>query len=113
MEPQQAPGPEVGPSRAQRKLARKLTHGEHDSPGTECFLENQEVPAPEGAQWWPRQLSTSLSAHGGEDQGFVEELKGTLEQVEKKASPLIGFWTKLNNDWVFNFSGTLAYGLLT
>ncbi len=23
------------------------------------------------------------------------------------------FWQKLNNDWVFNFSGTLAYGFLT
>ena len=33
--------------------------------------------------------------------------------MKKGAGTLGRFWTKLNNDWVFNFSGTLAYGLLT
>jgi YihY family inner membrane protein len=36
------------------------------------------------------------------------------EQAAKKEARTLGrFWTKLNNDWVFNFSGTLAYGFLT
>ncbi len=35
------------------------------------------------------------------------------QKIEKKSSPLLQFWTKVSNDWVFNFSGTLAYGFLT
>src|SRR5262245_48416123 len=48
-----------------------------------------------------------------DDQGFVPNLQQNLQEAEKKISPLLDFWTKLNNDWIFNFSGTLAYGLLT
>lgn len=35
------------------------------------------------------------------------------QEVQKKVSPLLQFWQKVSNDWVFNFSGTLAYGFLT
>ena len=33
--------------------------------------------------------------------------------VKRDLNTLSGFWTKLNNDWVFNFSGTLAYAFET
>src|SRR6478672_3315160 len=26
---------------------------------------------------------------------------------------LVGFWTKINNDWIFNLAGLLAYNFLT
>jgi membrane protein len=30
-----------------------------------------------------------------------------------KASPLVNFWTKVSNDWIFNWSAMLAYAFLT
>lgn len=33
--------------------------------------------------------------------------------VKKNLNTLGNFWTKLSNDWVFNFSGTLAYAFMT
>lgn len=38
------------------------------------------------------------------------EVKG---EVKQGINSLGGFWTKLSNDWVFNFSGTLAYAFET
>ncbi|HEU4782556.1 MAG TPA: YhjD/YihY/BrkB family envelope integrity protein [Ktedonobacterales bacterium] len=32
--------------------------------------------------------------------------------VIKRIQPLLDFWTKLNDDWVFNLAGMLAYNLL-
>lgn len=34
-------------------------------------------------------------------------------KVEKRVSPLLAFWTKLSNDWVFNWSSMLAYVFMT
>ena len=34
-------------------------------------------------------------------------------EVKKSLNTLVNFWTKLSNDWVFNFSGTLAYAFMT
>ena len=38
--------------------------------------------------------------------------RGNRQATEQKARPLLRFWTKINNDWVFNLSGTLAYSFL-
>lgn len=32
--------------------------------------------------------------------------------IGRRVAPLIGFWTKISNDWVFDFSGELAYSFL-
>jgi membrane protein len=34
-------------------------------------------------------------------------------KVEKRVSPLLAFWTKVSNDWIFNWSSMLAYVFLT
>jgi membrane protein len=39
--------------------------------------------------------------------------KNALRQLRQWAAPLIAFWTKINNDWIFNWSAALAYTLLT
>ena len=36
-----------------------------------------------------------------------------MRRIARRASRLIDFWTKVSNDWILNFSGTLAYGFLT
>ncbi|HKB49201.1 MAG TPA: YhjD/YihY/BrkB family envelope integrity protein, partial [Ktedonobacterales bacterium] len=43
----------------------------------------------------------------------TQDVKQDVERAGEKARPLAAFWTKLNNDWAFNFAGTLAYGFLT
>jgi membrane protein len=35
-----------------------------------------------------------------------------LQAVKKDIRPLLGFWNKVNNDWVFNLAGLIAYNLL-
>ncbi len=35
-----------------------------------------------------------------------------VRRLLKAIQPLLDFWTKLNDDWVFNLSGMLAYNLL-
>ena len=35
-----------------------------------------------------------------------------VRRVIKRIQPLLDFWTKLNDDWVFNLAGMLAYNLL-
>jgi membrane protein len=45
---------------------------------------------------------------GDEERGIVEKAKG----IGGRFAPLMAFWTKLNNDWVFDFSGELAYSFL-
>jgi YihY family inner membrane protein len=39
--------------------------------------------------------------------------KSALDQLRRRAAPLIAFWTKINNDWIFNWASALAYTLLT
>ena len=46
----------------------------------------------------------------GSDARAVQRQEG---EVKKRLNALGNFWTKLSNDWVFNFSGTLAYGFMT
>lgn len=41
--------------------------------------------------------------------GFARDAR----KVEKRASPLLAFWTKVSNDWIFNWSSMLAYVFLT
>lgn len=55
--------------------------------------------------------SREPSSRRANDSG--QTAKRGAQEVKKGASTLGRFWTKLNNDWVFNFSGTLAYGFLT
>jgi membrane protein len=42
-----------------------------------------------------------------------ENWKTVLNQLRRRAAPLIAFWTKINNDWIFNWAAALAYTLLT
>lgn len=42
----------------------------------------------------------------------IDQAKGDLSKVAAQAQPAINFWTKVNNDWVFNLSGLLAYSFL-
>src|SRR5262249_38285720 len=37
---------------------------------------------------------------------------GPLRRLGSAMRPLIDFWTKINDDWVFNLSGLLAYNFL-
>ena len=41
-----------------------------------------------------------------------QEIEQTVKTIEKDIQPAQKFWTKINNDWVFNLSGALAYSLL-
>lgn len=41
-----------------------------------------------------------------------QETKQAVNTVEKQVKPAQKFFTKVNNDWVFNHSGALAYSLL-
>lgn len=43
----------------------------------------------------------------------VQAAQKDVQRVEKKAQPLIVFFTKFNNDWVMNLAAALAYNLLT
>ncbi|MGZ6390243.1 MAG: YihY/virulence factor BrkB family protein [Ktedonobacterales bacterium] len=45
---------------------------------------------------------------GGADQDIVKKARGLGERI----APLMAFWTKINNDWIFDFSGELAYSFL-
>src|SRR5262249_14626606 len=70
--------------------------------------------------WSPRarDIMAAAASHAPQrtrrdDQGFPPSARKVRQEAGKKARPLLDFWTKLNNDWVFSFSGTLAYGLLT
>src|SRR5215470_1090475 len=42
-----------------------------------------------------------------------EQWKNALNQLRQRVAPLIAFWTKINNDWIFNWASALAYTLLT
>jgi len=35
-----------------------------------------------------------------------------IERLKERARPLLRFWQKVSNDWVFNLSGLLAYNIL-
>jgi membrane protein len=41
-----------------------------------------------------------------------KQSESELAKVEGQAKPLLDFWNKVNNDWVFNLSGMLAYNFL-
>jgi membrane protein len=55
--------------------------------------------------WQPQRVDQHAAADQGDDQS-------ALAKARKDVSPLMGFWTKTNNDWVFNLSGLLAYNFL-
>lgn len=50
-----------------------------------------------------------------QDNNIIErvESSSTVKTVEKDVRPVQAFLTKFNNDWSMNFSGLLAYSLLT
>lgn len=59
------------------------------------------------------------TAHPGSPARYKREdqrRSGNVQRAEKDAkrglSALGGFWTKINNDWIFNLSGMLAYNIL-
>ncbi len=43
----------------------------------------------------------------------VGQVKEKAQKAQKRFAPLIAFWTKINNDWIFNWSAALAYTFLT
>jgi YihY family inner membrane protein len=42
----------------------------------------------------------------------TSETESLLARLQARAKPALSFWTKLNNDWVFNLSAMLAYDFL-
>src|SRR5579875_2734843 len=57
--------------------------------------------------------NTQTQSKRRDSPGVVQDVQKQAQQVEKKAQPLIAFFTKFNNDWVMNLSAALAYNLLT
>ena len=55
--------------------------------------------------WQPQRVDQHAAADKRDDQN-------ALAKARKDVSPLMGFWTKTSNDWVFNLSGLLAYNFL-
>ncbi len=43
----------------------------------------------------------------------LQTIQGRLEKLQVRFAPLVDFWTKINNDWIFNWAAGLAYTLLT
>ncbi len=60
-----------------------------------------------------RTHDTQTPADAKRQPGIVQAAQKDVQRVEKKAQPLIAFFTKFNNDWVMNLSAALAYNLLT
>lgn len=42
-----------------------------------------------------------------------ENARSRLNDVRRRLAPVLDFWTKINNDWIFNWASGLAYTLLT
>ena len=42
-----------------------------------------------------------------------ERIQARLMEMRQRFGPVIAFWTKINNDWIFNWAAALAYTLLT
>jgi len=42
-----------------------------------------------------------------------EIIDSKVRQLRERFAPLVAFWTKINNDWIFNWAAGLAYTLLT
>jgi YihY family inner membrane protein len=60
-----------------------------------------------------QQSQPSKRAGRTKHRGRQENWKTALGQLRQRAAPLIAFWTKINNDWIFNWASALAYTLLT
>lgn len=55
------------------------------------------------------QRTPDMERMGGDtDQGIAQKAHGLRERI----APLLAFWTKISNDWIFDFSGELAYAFL-
>jgi membrane protein len=42
-----------------------------------------------------------------------DQILNLLRDLRRRIAPFIAFWTKINNDWIFNWSAALAYTLMT
>jgi YihY family inner membrane protein len=60
-----------------------------------------------------RQSQPSKRADRAKQRTRQQNWKSALNQLRQRAAPLIAFWTKINNDWIFNWASALAYTLLT
>lgn len=47
-----------------------------------------------------------------EERRRTRDAQGAKGEAKRGLSTLGGFWTKINNDWIFNLSGMLAYSIL-
>jgi YihY family inner membrane protein len=55
---------------------------------------------------------TQSDHHGRGEKTPKETTMAELQAVKKETRPLLNFWNKANNDWVFNLAGIVAYNLL-
>jgi membrane protein len=66
-------------------------------------------------------MSAGIGATGQESRreprGLTRErrnqISSLLRDLRRRIAPFIAFWTKINNDWIFNWSAALAYTLIT
>jgi membrane protein len=49
----------------------------------------------------------------GLDKERRDQILSLLRDLRRRIAPLIALWSKINNDWIFNWSAALAYTLLT
>lgn len=69
-----------------------------------------QTDQPEPSRWLPRRMSRSREQQPEQKQPQAQ--KKTEGEAKKAVGGLMAFWTKLNNDWVFNLAAMLAYNLL-
>lgn len=58
-------------------------------------------------------MAAAASGASPREEYQQSELSRDTRKVEKRVSPLLAFWTKVSNDWIFNWSSMLAYVFLT
>lgn len=54
---------------------------------------------------------TQQAQHDQQDQQTAKQ-PSLLTRLKQRLNPLIRFWTKVSNDWMFNLAGLLAYNFL-
>lgn len=47
-----------------------------------------------------------------EERGYSRDVQSSESAPKRALSTIGGFWTKINNDWIFNLSAMLAYNIL-
>jgi len=74
-----------------------------------------------GGVKWKSTMSAGIGATGQEPRRESrtlgrerrDQILNLLRDLRRRIAPFIAFWTKINNDWIFNWSSALAYTLMT